>query len=125
MILSTLLAACAGGLSDSDQLAEAISHFNDDVRWGNYESASLLMAPAARRAFLGNLNETTHGGELQSADYEVVGIAPQRNGGALVRVDRAWYLLSDSELHRGSFVQRWERHDGDWLMVGERELSPN
>lgn len=112
-------------MSDADKLVQAVSHFNDDVRWGNYESASLLMAPAARRSFLRGLHESTHGGDLQSADYEVVGVTPLRDGGALVRVDRAWYLLSDNELHRGSFVQRWEQHGGEWLMVGEQPFSAN
>jgi hypothetical protein len=125
LCLLSAATSCASGLSDNDRLAEAVSHFNDDVRWGRWESASIWMAPAARQAFLRDLRRTTAGGDLQNADYEVVGMMPIRGGGALVRVERSWYLLSENELHQGTFVQRWEQRGSSWRMIGERPLSPN
>jgi hypothetical protein len=124
-LLLVLATGCASGLSDTDRLVEAVSHYNDDVRWGRWESASVWMAPSARRSFLRDLRRTNLGGDLQNADYEVLGLMPMPDGSTLVRVERSWYLLSDEELRHGSFEQRWERHGSDWRLMGERPLRTN
>ncbi len=115
---------CASGLSDRDELIEAVSHYNDDLRWGRWDSATVWMTPRARREFLRELPRATHGGALQNADVEVVGLQPLPGGRAVVRVERSWYLLTDTELRSGLFEQRWEQMGGEWRLVGERQLSP-
>jgi hypothetical protein len=121
-MLVTTWAGCASGLSDRDELIEAVSRFNDDLRWGRWESATVWMAPRARREFLRELPRTTHGGALQTADIEVIGMQPLPGGRAVVRVERSWYLLTDSELRHGLFEQRWEQMDGAWRLTAERQL---
>lgn len=114
---------CSSALNERDELIEAVSHYNDDLRWGRWESATVWMAPRARRAFIRDLPRTTHGGALQTADVEVVGLLPMPGGRAVVRVERSWYLLTDSELHHGIFEQRWEQMGGAWRLVAERALD--
>ena len=125
LVLLVVLASsngCASGLSDRDELIEAVSHFNDDFRRGRWESATVWMAPRARRDFLRELPHTTHGGALQTADVEVVGMQTLPGGRAVVRVERSWYLLTDSELRHGVFEQRWEQQGGQWRLTAERPL---
>ena len=120
--LALLAPACASGLSDRDELIEAVSHFNDDLRWGRWENATVWMAPTARRQFLRELPERTHGGQLQTADVEVIGMQPVQGGRAVVRVERSWYLLTDAELHHGVFEQQWQQVGGEWRLTAERAL---
>ena len=117
-----LVAGCAGGLSDRDDLIAAVSHLNDDLRWGRWDSATVWMAPAARSSFLRDLQGRTPDGVLQTADVEVLGLQPLPGGRAVVRVERSWYLLTDSELHQGLFEQRWAQIGGEWRLVAERIL---
>lgn len=128
--IGTLLLAivgwgCSSALSERDELIEAVSHYNDDIRWARYESATVWMTPRARRAFMRDLRRTTHGGALQNADVEVVGLQTLPNDRAVVRVERSWYLLTDAELHSGTFEQHWEQMGGEWRLVAERPLARN
>lgn len=122
VVLALCASACASGLSERDQLIEAVSHYNDDLRWGRWESATVWMAPAARRQFMRELPERTQGGNLQTADVEVIGMQPLEGGRAVVRVERSWYLLTDNELHHGVFEQRWQQLEGEWRLMTERVL---
>ena len=122
LLAVVLSGACASGLSTRDELIEAVSHFNDDLRWGRWDSATVWMAPAARRQFMRELPERTHGGALQNADVEVLGMQSLQGGRAIVRVERSWYLLTDNELHHGLFEQHWQQLDGDWRLTAERPL---
>jgi len=125
LALSLLAAACGSGMSNQDRLLEAVHRFNDDVRWGRWDSASTWLAPATRREFFRDLAVRTHRGDLQTADVEVVGFQPLAGDRAIVRVERAWYLISESELHEGLFEQSWALLEGEWRMLAERPIRAN
>src|SRR5262245_5487683 len=115
-----VLSGCitGGGYSTRDKVVEATREYNDDVRWGRYESASRHVPKELRRGFVDRHKKLED--ELEIADYEVFGIdIDPKKTSATARVEYTWTLKRVGLVHKSATRQRWENRDGTWVVTAE------
>jgi hypothetical protein len=118
-MVTLALGACLAGASSRDRLMEALSDYNDAVRWGQIRAATGYLRPEARDAFVAR--QVGARADLQMADYELVQIdMSDDKRAAKVVVEVTWMLRSDGLMRQSALEQQWEEHDGRWSLVRER-----
>lgn len=121
LLLVAVGAGCAAGTRSPEPLANAVRLYNDGVRWQRFEQAAQKRPQAQRDDFLDERDQVHE--DLRIHDYEVVRVryGPDRQQ-ARVQVKYSWYLDSRGVVHETHAVQRWEHHDGLWIITGETRL---
>jgi len=135
MVIALTLAAVAGTAlltacpPKHEQLYQAVSEFNNDLRWKKWEDAGGFMPVGLRMAFLGSLEKEKADDHLNITDFEVKEVVVDEEAKhAVVRVRMAWYFNDQVIEKKGMIVQKWERSDDNkWGMVsmdGEGPWKP-
>jgi hypothetical protein len=126
----TLLCAVLGlsgcitgmGYSTVDQVTNAAREFNNDVRWGRYEQASVHVPRDKRQRFVEK--RTMLEDQLEIADFELVNIViDKQKSTASARVDYTWMLKERGIVEKTTTRQAWERRDGQWIMSSEMRVK--
>jgi len=106
----------AGSLSPIQRLHHHAHDLNESVRWGQAATVASHVAPAYVAEFLAQ--HIGWGSELQLAEGGVRSIRVDPSGiRARVKVDFAWYRLSDMRLRRTSLEQTWQREGSSFVLV--------
>jgi len=119
-----LLTGCIAGMGYStiDQVTNAAREFNNDVRWGRYDQASIHVPKDERQRFVDR--RTALEEELEIADYELVTIdVDKKKETASARVDYTWTLKTRGIVEKTTTRQSWERRDGQWVMATETRVK--
>jgi hypothetical protein len=104
-----------------DTLIREARQFNDDFRWGRYETLSASLPHDEAQLFMERANAV--GDDLVLADYEVNSINFGKDSEvAKVNVSLQWYSRRDPIVHSTVLEQRWELRDGRWLVAHQRRL---
>jgi hypothetical protein len=120
LALATAASACAGGQRPEDTVNEAVRVYNEDLRWGRYESAALRLASKHRSDRVDEWD--AHSKDLKITDFEIVRIDPRGPEAARAQVKVSWYLESEQILRETSAVEQWERKGRNWMLVDEQRL---
>jgi hypothetical protein len=124
LVLSVLLAMSALGCMTSTQRREYdLMHdarmWNDDFRWGRWDTVGQAMTPEENALFQERRNLVD--ADLVLADYEVTAIHfLEKSNAATVDVTLEWYKKSDPSVRHATLQQRWERRNGNWMMIRQR-----
>jgi hypothetical protein len=122
-----LLFGCfaGAGYSTLDKVTAAAREYNEDVRWGRWQQASLHVPSERRRHFVERHKSLED--DLEFADYEVTSLDVDKSNKkmttALVRVEYSWTLKSTGLVEKTATEQRWEEHDGDWVVASETRVK--
>ncbi|WP_428266914.1 hypothetical protein [Haliangium sp.] len=112
------LSACGAAHKDTEPLELSVRVYNDGIRWERFDDAALRLPPADRDDFLDQRDRLSD--DLRVHHYEVVRVRHGPDGKrARVHVKYRWYLESNGILHETHTVQRWQRQQELWMMVGE------
>ena len=107
------------GQRREDTLMREARLFNDDLRWGRWDSMTSSMPPADREPFKARVELVDK--ELVLGDFEVTAINFQDgNEAANVTVKIDWYWKRDQIVKNSELVQRWEWKAGRWVMTQQR-----
>jgi hypothetical protein len=118
------LTACIGAMeySSLDQVTIAAREYNQDVRWGRYDKAAKHVPVDTRQRFIDkhtNLEE-----DLEIDDFEMSGIEVDKTKKtATARVEYTWSLKTRGIVEKTTTKQKWERHDGEWIVAGEERVK--
>jgi hypothetical protein len=122
-LIALVAVGFAGCLSVSqrreDVLVENARAFNDDFRWGRWETLAGSMVRDEGAAFLRRVQALED--ELVMADYQVSSITFLENGEAAAVVARfEWYLQRDPVVRHTTLEQLWKYQDGRWAVAKMR-----
>ncbi len=107
------------GQRREDTLMREARLFNDDLRWGRWDSMTSSMPPEDRQAFKARVELVDK--ELVLGDFEVTAINFQEgNEAATVTVKLDWYWKRDQIVKNSELTQRWEWKRGRWVMTQQR-----
>ena len=120
--LAFALGAClTPGQQRRDSFLRVAREFNDDLRWGRYETAVGNLPPDEAQRFLERVRLV--GPDLQLGDQEVTQITFESDDAATVDVRFEWFSRREMVVHNTSLRQRWEHRGGRWLLVEQRRLG--
>jgi hypothetical protein len=125
--VAVLFACAAGcmtgmGYSTVDQVTNAAREYNNDVRWGRYEQASMHVPKEKRARFVEKRTQLED--ELEIADFELVNIVIDKGKEtAMARVDYTWVLKNRGIVEKTTTRQSWERRDGNWVVATETRVK--
>lgn len=105
---------------DTANLTDAVTSYNDGVRWERYTLAANAIPPRERAQFVDDMDERSH--EVKITEYDVVRVEPKGEHRARVQIKLSWYKPADNTVHETSAIQTWERHGKAWWMVDETRL---
>jgi hypothetical protein len=111
-------AACAVTTSQrrEEVLIQNARSFNDDWRWGRWNTMAGMMPAEDGAAFLARAQALES--ELVLADFEVMSIDfLDASQAAKVVAKFEWYLKRDPTVRNTTVEQRWENKDGRWQVV--------
>jgi hypothetical protein len=112
--------ACGGGSkSSSAELVKDVRGYSNGLRWRDFPSAALRVAPRRRADFLDQREQLD--ADLRIADWEMIRLEyDDSNDRAEVSVEYTWLLDSRGIVHTTVTRQWWGRHGDRWLL--EREV---
>lgn len=117
-----LAAGCiTPGQQKQDTLLRNSREFNNDIRWGRYDTASAHFETAEGLRFLKRADLVAE--ELVIADHEMTSIkfdVPPVKAKTIAYFE--WYSKRDLVIHKTSVEQSWEIIDGDWRVVKQRRM---
>jgi hypothetical protein len=120
LFVALLAAACP---PRQDLLMDAVSGFNNNLRWKRFEDAGSCMPPALRAAFVKSLAKDED--RLNITDLEVKEVLlDEDRAHAAVRVRMAWYWSDVLVEKKADLVQRWERIGRDWTLTAMEGEGP-
>ena len=123
ILLALLMTGCAMAPTQrrEDSLIRDARQFNDDLRWGRYDTLSASLTREEAPLFMARVNEL--GDDLQIADFEVTAIhfGPDSQS-ASVTVTFQWYSKRASMLHATVLDQHWEFRAGHWVVALQRRV---
>ncbi len=120
-LISMLALGCgAAAARDRDTLSEAITSYNDGMRWERYSVTANAIPPRERSQFVDDMDERSH--EVKITEYDVVRVDPKGEHAARVQIKMSWYKTAEGTVHETSAIQSWERHGKAWWMVEETRL---
>ncbi len=115
LLLTPLLAACAGSPSAGATPDKPSEGFSESMRWSDFPGAAAYMAPDVRDAFLDQFNEDD---DLHIVDSSVTSIAggPDSKQIDVIYV-MEYYHLPSSQIKKWRWTQHWR------LIVDEASKS--
>lgn len=118
-----LWGGCPGmGYSTVDQVTTAAQEYNQDVRWGRYDQASLHIPKDERERYVDR--HTALEDDWQLMDAELVNITiDKKKETAVCRVEYAWALKSRGIVEKTTTKQEWQKKDGAWLVAKETRVK--
>lgn len=119
-----LVAGCFAGMGYStlDQVSNAAREYNNDVRWGRFDSAAKHVPTPERQRFIDRHSSFEE--ELDIADYEMTNIeVDKKKQTATARIEYTWSLRNRGLVEKTTTRQKWERRDGDWVMASEERVK--
>ena len=109
------------GQQKQDTLLRNSREFNNDIRWGRYDTAAGHFEAAEGLRFLKRADLV--GEEIVIADHEMTSI---KFGEPPVKAKTVayfeWYSKRDLVIHKTSVEQSWEIIGGDWRVTSQRRL---
>ncbi len=122
LLMAFGLGSCTAIQTSSDRLKEAISYFNEGVRWGRLQEVLSRIDPNTEEHFLEMHKE--FGKEIQLTSCEIVSVKiNEKEKKATVGVLIVWYRLSEMVVHETSLIQLWEEKERNWIMMAEEYRS--
>ena len=119
-----ILTGCIGAMeySSLDQVTIAAREYNQDVRWGRFDSAAKHVPVDTRDRFIAkhaNLED-----DLEIADFEMAGIEVDKTKkSATARIEYTWSLKTRGIVEKTTTKQRWERRDSEWVLASEERVK--
>ena len=113
--------ACSGlAKSQTEQLRDEVTRFNDNVRWGRYRAASVQIPDQRRDVWVTSMERA--GRAFRILEYEV---RPQVVDGdiAVVVVDMVYHPIHDVVIQRVRRRQVWKK-GGSWYLASEHQVTP-
>ena len=113
--------ACSGlAKSQTEQLRDEVTRFNDNVRWGRYRAASVQIPDQRRDVWVASMERA--GRAFRILEYEV---RPQAVQGdmAVILVDMVYHAAHDVVIQRVRRRQVW-RQKGGWYLESEHQVIP-
>ncbi len=113
-----LALACGGSSSRSADLQRDVRTYGDGLRWRNFPSAAMHVAPPKRPDFLEQ--RETLDDDLRIADWEMTRLEyDDTRYRAEVQIEYTWLLDSRGIVHKTVSRQWWSRHGDVWLLDRE------
>jgi hypothetical protein len=110
------------GYSSLDQVTNAAREYNNDVRWGRFDQAAKHVPVDTRQRFIDK--HTNLAEELEIADFELTNIeVDKKKQTASARLEYTWSLKSRGIVEKTTTKQKWEKHDGDWVVAREERVK--
>jgi hypothetical protein len=113
--LLILVAACAH--PHGQTLQEAVTNYNDGIRWERFATAASQVPPKEREDFVDQRDQL--GENLKISDWDLMEVHQDGVDHAHVQVKLTWYKDDEGVVHTTQAVEKWERHGQVWWMVDE------
>jgi hypothetical protein len=122
LILLVFLLGCGLYQTRTDKLKEAVTQFNEGVRWGRMQDVISRLDPQIKAHFIEMHKD--FGRAIKITECEIVNSAvSMEKGVSEVGIRIVWYRIDEMEVHETVVSQRWEEQKGKWLMVAEEYRS--
>ena len=119
MVLASTLGCRSPTQRREDDLIRDARMFNDDFRWGRWDTLGQSMTPEENALFQARKNLVD--ADLMIVDYEVTAVKFMTGSeAATVDVKLEWYKKSDPSVRQATLQQRWELRGGRWMMIKQR-----
>ncbi len=112
---------CGAASKNVEPLDTSVTVYNEGVRWQRFQQAASRLPIEDRDDFLDRRDQLHE--DLKIHHYEVIRVryGPKQLR-ARVQVKYTWFLESRGVVHETHAVQRWQRDDSFWVMIGEHWL---
>ncbi|GAB4522611.1 MAG: hypothetical protein Tsb0020_41050 [Haliangiales bacterium] len=112
---------CGAASKNVEPLDTSVTVYNEGVRWQRFQQAASRLPIEDRDDFLDRRDQLHD--DLKIHHYEVIRVryGPKQLR-ARVQVKYTWFLESRGVVHETHAVQRWQRDDSFWVMIGEHWL---
>jgi hypothetical protein len=120
LLLAFTLPACANSptdksIDDKASLQITVQTFHKHMRWRNWESASMLVAPENRQEFLGRYDEL--GEDYHISNLELKSLSRVSADKAVLDVEEESYKEPAMIVKKKRLIEIWEKRDSDWILA--------
>jgi hypothetical protein len=120
-LLPALIAGCIGNMTPVQRMQDAVNDLTTATRFSRMDIALERVARTGREEFL--QRHAAWGSSLRIADCDVAGVRLADKEHATVNVMVSWQRIDESELRSTQILQKWQDHNGRWLLHSEERLG--
>jgi len=96
---------------------EAADRYHNAIRWRDYETAKMMIAPRSYAAFDRFVDENR--GTLNVSEYKIGKLVIKDRGNkAEIKVERTFFMSSSMKEQKEELLQTWYLIDGKWCLSG-------